>query len=127
MVRKWSGVTGWSPIRIAPDPNLKVCSSTRFTTLIPHRLELASQLAALEFERAVRAYAKRAATKEDLSSIIQTYAPHHAIGQWQRCRALRNRAVHGKALDQREVESLVQAVREIVDLETLKRGRTGAP
>ena len=91
-------------------------------SLIPHRLELAAQLAALEFERAVRAYAKKSATTEDLSSIIQTYAPHHAVGQWQRCRALRNRAVHGKALDQREVQSLVQAVREIVDLEKLKRG-----
>lgn len=91
-------------------------------SLIPHRLELAAQLAALEFERAVRAYARKSATTEDLSGIIQTYAPHHAAGQWQRCRALRNRAVHGKALDQREVEALVLAVRQIDDLERLKRG-----
>lgn len=90
--------------------------------LIPHRPELAAQLAALEFERAVRAYAKKPAATEDLSSIIQTYAPHHAVGQWQRARALRNRAVHGKPLDQREVEALVLAARQIADLEQLKRG-----
>lgn len=91
-------------------------------SLIAHRVELAAQLAALEFERAVRAYARKSAAADDLSSIIQTYAPHHAMGQWQRCRSLRNRAVHGKALDQREVETLVQAVRQIDDLERLKRG-----
>jgi hypothetical protein len=91
-------------------------------SLIPHRLELAAQLAALEFERAVRVYAKRSSAVADLSSIIEQFAPAHAVGDWQRCRSLRNRAVHGKALDHREVEALVLAVRQIDDLEQLKRG-----
>lgn len=91
-------------------------------SLVAHRLELAAQLAALEFERAVRAYAKRSAFTEDLSRVIDQFAPAHAVGEWQRCRALRNRAVHGKALNEREVRELVQTVREIVSLEALKRG-----
>ena len=92
-------------------------------SLIAHRIELAAQLAALEFERAVRAYAKKSSSNDDLNSIIQTYAPHHAVGEWQRCRTLRNRAVHGKPLDHREVAALVLAVRQIDDLERLKQGK----
>ena len=91
-------------------------------SLVANRLELASQLAALEFERAVRGYSKKSTSAEDLNRIIDQFAPAHAVGEWQRCRALRNRAVHGKALDQREVESLIQTTRLIVDLEQLKRG-----
>lgn len=91
--------------------------------LAPHRLELASQLAALEFERAVRGYAKKSKSTEDLSSIIQQFAPAHAVGDWQRCRSLRNRVVHGLELDQREVQSLIQTVRQIHDLEQIKRSR----
>ena len=90
-------------------------------SLIGHRLELAAQLAALEFERAVRAYSKKASAADDLSGIIDQFAPAHAVGDWQRCRALRNRAVHGRVLDHREVDSLIQAVRQIDDLERLKR------
>ena len=90
-------------------------------SLIPHRLELAGQLAALEFERAVRMYARKSSAADDLNRIIDQFAPAHALGDWQRCRSLRNRAVHGRPLDQREVESLVQNVRQIADLEQLKR------
>ncbi len=85
-----------------------------------HRLEIASQLVALEFERAVRQYAGRADTSEDLSSLIVRSAPVHLRGEWQRCRALRNRAVHGKALDHREVEDLIRSTRQIIDLSQLK-------
>ena len=92
-------------------------------SLIPHRIELASQLAALEFERAVRAYARKSAVTDELSAVIESFAPAHAVGDWQRCRNLRNRAVHGKALDHREVASLIQTTRQIEDLEKLKRGR----
>lgn len=91
-------------------------------SLVPHRLELAAQLAALEFERAVRAYAKRSSAADDLSRIIEQFAPAHAVGDWQRCRSLRNRAVHGRALDQREVESLVRSTRQIEDLVRIKNG-----
>ena len=44
------------------------------------------------------------------------------VGEWQRGRALRNRAVHGRPLNEHEVRSLVLTVRKIDDLETLKRG-----
>ena len=90
-------------------------------SLITHRLELASQLAALEFERAVRGYSKRSTAADDLSKVIDQFAPAHALGEWQRCRALRNRAVHGKALDHREVAALIQTTRQVEDLEKLKR------
>ena len=89
-------------------------------SLVPNRLELAAQLAALEFERAVRAYAKRSSAADDLSHIIEQFAPAHAVGEWQRCRSLRNRAIHGRALNEREVQSLVQAVRQIEDLVRIK-------
>jgi hypothetical protein len=91
-------------------------------SLVSHRLELASQLAALEFERSVRGYARKSTSTQDLSGIIEQYAPAHALGDWQRGRALRNRAVHGKALDEREVEYLIQTVRQVVDLAHLKSG-----
>lgn len=90
-------------------------------SLIPHRIELAAQMAALEFEKAVRTYAKRSSAADDLSSIIERFAPAHAVGDWQRCRGLRNRAVHGRPLDHREVESLVLITRQVLDLEQLKR------
>lgn len=96
-------------------------------SLIDNRLELASQLAALEFERSVRAYSKKSSAADDLSRIIEQFAPAHAVGDWQRCRALRNRAVHGRALDQREVAALIQTVRQIIDLEQLKRGHFKQP
>lgn len=62
-----------------------------------HRLELASRLLALEFERAIRDYAGKLSSTEDLSSVIDNVAPAHLRGLWQRCRTLRNRVVHGRA------------------------------
>lgn len=91
-------------------------------SLIGHRIELAAQLAAFEFERAVRAYAKKSASADELSDVITRFAPAHALGEWQRGRVLRNRAVHGRPLNEHEVRSLVLTVRQIDDLETLKRG-----
>ena len=91
-------------------------------SLIGHRIELAAQLAALEFERAVRAYAKKSASADELSDVITRFAPAHAVGEWQRGRTLRNRAVHGRPLNEHEVRSLILTARQIDDLETLKRG-----
>jgi hypothetical protein len=85
------------------------------------RLEIASGLLALEFERAVRAYAGAKGAKDDLSSIIDATAPGHIRGAWQRCRALRNRAIHSKALDHREAEEMIAAIRQIQDLTSAKR------
>jgi hypothetical protein len=85
------------------------------------RLEIASDLLALEFERAVREYAGGRGAKDDLSSIIDATAPAHLRGSWQRCRALRNRAVHSRALDHREAEELIGVIRQIQDLSRTKR------
>lgn len=87
------------------------------------RLEIASQLLALEFERAVREYAGKAAASEDLKTIIDAYAPAHLRGVWQRCRSLRNRAVHGKQLDHKEADDVIKTTRQILDLSKTKRGR----
>ena len=91
--------------------------------LAPHRLELASQLAALEFERLVRAYANKAKSAEELSSIIDTHAPAQMRGEWQRGRALRNRAVHGGELDQKQVEELIGYARDVEFFTAEKRRR----
>lgn len=85
------------------------------------RLEVASGLLALEFERAVRGYAGAKAAKDELSSIIEANAPHHLRGAWQRCRALRNRAIHSRPLDHREAEEMIATIREIQDLTRTKR------
>ncbi len=92
-------------------------------SLAPHRLELASHLAALEFERIVRAYANRAKATDELKAIIDGYAPSHLAGEWQRGRVLRNRAVHGHELNHREVEELIACARGIADLTEQKRRR----
>ncbi len=91
--------------------------------LAPHRLELASQLAALEFERVVRAHARKAKSAEELSSIIDAHAPAHVRGEWQRGRALRNRAVHGGELNQKEVEELIGYARDVEFLAGEKKRR----
>jgi hypothetical protein len=85
-----------------------------------HRLEIASLLLALEFERAVRQYAGKSVSSEDLNAVIDREAPGHLRGLWQRCRALRNRAVHGRALDHKEVEDLIHTTRQIIDLTKVK-------
>lgn len=87
------------------------------------RLEISSQLLALEFERAVREYAGKASPVEDLKAIIDAHAPSHLRGTWQRCRALRNRAVHSRPLDHREAEDMIRATRQVLDLSKSKRAR----
>lgn len=87
------------------------------------RLEIASPLLALEFERAVREYVGKASAADDLKAIIDSHAPAHLNGPWQRGRTLRNRAVHGKALDHKEAEDLIRTTRQILDLSTAKRTR----
>jgi hypothetical protein len=90
-------------------------------SLAPHRLGLAGDLAALEFERAVRAYANKAKSVEELKTIIDTHAPKHLVGGWQRGRVLRNRAVHGHELNHREVEELIACARGVDRLAGEKR------
>lgn len=85
------------------------------------RLEIASNLLALEFERAVRDYAGPRLAKEDLNGVIDASAPGHLRGAWQRCRALRNRAVHTRPLDHREAEEMIAIIRQIQDLSKAKR------
>lgn len=85
------------------------------------RLEVASGLLALEFERTVREYAGSKGAKDDLSTIIDTSAPAHLRGTWQRCRALRNRAIHSRPLDHREAEEIIGAIRQIRDLIDARR------
>jgi len=77
------------------------------TLLAPHRLDFAASLAALEFERLVRAYATRAKATDELKTIIDAYAPGHLAHEWHRSRTLRNRSVHGQELNHREVEELL--------------------
>ncbi|MBY0493001.1 MAG: hypothetical protein K2Y23_02185 [Cyanobacteria bacterium] len=85
------------------------------------RLEIASDLLALEYERAIRGYAGNRWAKNDLDSIIEGTAPGHLRGAWQRCRALRNRAVHARPLDHREAEEMIAAIRVVRDLTTVRR------
>ena len=84
--------------------------------------DLAGQLAALEFERAARAFAN-ARPADDLSAIIKASAPAHAVGAWQRGRVLRNRAVHGTPLQPKEIEDLIALAREVIGLGSAKRGK----
>ena len=90
--------------------------------LAGHRLDLAGQLVALEFERAVRTYARVTDATLDLKAIIDHAAPGHMTGEWQRSRHLRNRAVHGRALHDREVAELMVCTRRILSLS--EAGRT---
>jgi hypothetical protein len=85
------------------------------------RLEIASDLLALEFERALRDYAGGKGAREDLSVIIDTTAPGHLRGAWQRCRVLRNRAIHSRPLDHREAEEMIATIRQVRDLSSAKR------
>lgn len=85
------------------------------------KLEIASDLLALEYERAIREYAGNRWAKNDLDSIIDGTAPGHLRGAWQRCRALRNRAVHTRPLDHREAEEMIAAIRQIRDLSSARR------
>ncbi len=84
--------------------------------LAGHRLDLAGQLIALEFERAVRTYARVKDSTQDLKAIIDNAAPGHMRGEWQRSRNLRNRAVHGQAMNDREIEELITCTRRILSL-----------
>jgi hypothetical protein len=91
--------------------------------LAEHRPSLAGELAALEFERAVRAYSK-SKSDEDLKSIIAGSAPPHLQGDWQWCRSRRNDAIHGrKELNRREVDTLILRTRDTLVL-TQERYRT---
>lgn len=94
--------------------------------LAGHRLDLAGQLIALEFERAVRTYAGAKDSTQDLKVIIDHAAPSHMHGEWQRSRNLRNRAVHGRALNDREVAELIQCTRRVLSLLEDARGRASA-
>ena len=62
-------------------------------------------------------------TKAELSSIIDTHAPGQMRGEWQRGRALRNRAVDGGELDQRQVEELIGYARDVEFLAGEKKRR----
>jgi len=84
--------------------------------LAGHRLDLAGQLISFEFERAARAYARAKDSAQDLKAIIDHAAPTHMHGEWQRSRNLRNRAVHGRALNDREVAELIGCTRRILSL-----------
>jgi hypothetical protein len=90
-------------------------------SLSADRLEIASPLLALEFERAIRTYAGARHSKDDLSAIIDNVAPAHLRGSWQRCRVLRNRAVHSRPLDHREAREMIRTTREVQDLSGAKR------
>ena len=68
----------------------------------------------------MRQYAGKSVSSEDLNAVIDREAPGHLRGLWQRCRALRNRAVHGRALDHKEVEDLIHTTRQIIDLTKVK-------
>lgn len=87
------------------------------------RLEIASDLLALEFERAIRAYGGNRWAKEDLDSIIDATAPGHVRGAWQRCRVLRNRAIHTRPLDHRETEEMIGTIRQIQDLTNTRKAK----
>ena len=97
-------------------PTLDLAESLSFD-----RLEIASNLLALEFERVIRTYARARHSKDDLSSIIDNVAPAHLRGSWQRCRILRNRAIHSRPLDHREAEDMIRTIREVQDLSGAKR------
>lgn len=87
------------------------------------RLEMASDLLALEFERTVRTHGGSKWAKDDLGTIIDNTAPSHLRGPWQRCRALRNRAVHSRPLDHREAEEMIKTIRQIQDLTAVRKSR----
>jgi len=91
--------------------------------LAGHRLDLAGQLIALEFERAVRTYARVKDATLDLKAIIDTAAPSQMKGEWQRSRNLRNRAVHGQALNDREIAELIDCTRRVLSLAEETGGR----
>lgn len=91
--------------------------------LTEYRPALAGQLAALEFERAVRDYSK-AKPGQELESTIEECAPSHLRGDWHWCRNRRNDAVHGgRNLDHHEIADLVRHIRDI-DVLTQKRRRS---
>jgi hypothetical protein len=94
--------------------------------LAGHRLDLAGQLISFEFERAVRAYARVTDSTLDLKAIIDQAAPAHMHAEWHRSRNLRNRGVHGRPLNEREVGELVTCTRRILSLSELVDGGASA-
>jgi hypothetical protein len=85
--------------------------------------DIASPLIAIEFEQAVRAYARAPRPNDDLGKIIAEKAPSHLHGEWQRGRRLRNRAAHGETLNQKEADELVRTTRGVLELLAARRRR----
>jgi hypothetical protein len=76
--------------------------------------KLAGELAALEFERAVRRILKMS-SGEDLGPTVISRAPKDGKGDWMWCVQRRNDAVHGrKILAAREIGKLIETTRTIV-------------
>lgn len=74
----------------------------------------------------MRTYARVKDATLDLKAIIDTAAPWHMKGEWQRSRNLRNRAVHGQALNDREIAELIDCTRRILSLAEETGHRLGA-
>jgi len=79
---------------------------------------LAAELAALEFERAVTAYANVPSDAErNLQDIINSCAPSALRDYWHRCRHLRNAAVHGRGgISSPDLRLLIEQTRNILAL-----------
>ena len=91
-------------------PRLELADS-----LAEHRPGLAGQLAAIEFERAVRHYSG-ASSERELWDIIETDAPDHLRGYWHWCRSRRNDTIHRRDLDHHEVQDLIRHTRDVLAL-----------
>jgi len=84
--------------------------------LLPLNVQLAAEIAAVEFEREVGRLA-RATADEDLRDVIRRLNDDGGIngithGEWQAARKLRNDALHAiRELAPREVERLIKAAR----------------
>ena len=92
-------------------------------SLSQHRSSLAGELAALEFERAVLEYSGVKPHEElTLKQIITEHAPSNLRDYWQRCRKLRNDAVHRRReLSHRDVGLLIDQTRSVVSLTEQRR------
>ena len=87
--------------------------------LLDTSIELAGQIAAIEFERSVKALAD-AGPDEPLPRVVDRlcrdrHLDHEAAERWRRAVGTRNRAIHGGAPQERDVRDLVQAMKEVSD------------
>ena len=96
-------------------PTLDLAESLSFD-----RLEIASNLLALEFERVIRTYARARHSKDDLNSIIDNVVQRISV-ELAALPDPEKPRVHSRPLDHREAEDMIRTTREVQDLSGAKR------